>query len=86
MNTETIIGIIASVGTGISLLPQLFKLIKEKKAENISMLMLMVLFIGISCWIIYGIMKEDWIIIISNSFGLLVNIILSVFAIKYKKN
>lgn len=40
MENTTIIGIVASIFTGISLLPQLLKLAKEKKASDISMLML----------------------------------------------
>jgi MtN3 and saliva related transmembrane protein len=85
MKFITIIGILASVCTAVSLVPQLIKLLKEKKAENISLLMLGVLFAGVGLWIYYGILKEDLIIIISNSFSLLVNMVLAGFAIKYKK-
>ena len=81
----TVIGIVASAGTAISMVPQLTKLIKEKKAENISLYMLFILFLGVGCWIAYGILKKDWIIIISNSFSLIINAILTVLAIKYKK-
>jgi MtN3 and saliva related transmembrane protein len=69
MNFITIIGILASVCTAISLVPQLVKLLKEKKAENISLLMLAVLFAGVGLWIYYGILKKDFIIIVSNSFS-----------------
>lgn len=85
VSVVTVIGIVASAGTAISMLPQLTKLIKEKKAENISLYMLFVLFLGVSCWIVYGILKKDWIIIISNSFSLIINVILTVLAINYKK-
>lgn len=85
MNTETIIGVAASVCTAASLIPQLVKVLKEKKAENVSMGMLVVLFIGLGLWIWYGTMKNDWIIIVSNSFSLVINLLLSFFALKYKK-
>ena len=85
VSVVTVIGIVASAGTAMSMLPQLTKLIKEKKAENISLYMLFVLFLGVSCWIVYGILKKDWIIIISNSFSLIINVILTVLAINYKK-
>ena len=84
MNFITIIGILASICTAISLVPQLIKLLKEKKAENISLLMLAVLFAGVGLWIYYGILKKDFIIIVSNSFSLVVNAMLAGFAIKYK--
>ena len=69
----------------MSMVPQLTKLIKEKEAENISMNMLLVLFLGVGCWIVYGVLKKDWIIIISNTFSLVINVLLTVLAIKYKK-
>ena len=85
MKLITIIGVLASACTAISLVPQLIKLLKEKKAENISLGMLGVLFGGVGLWIYYGFLKDDLIIIISNSFSLVVNAALAGFAIKYKK-
>lgn len=85
MTFTTVVGLLASIGTSVSLLPQLFKIIKEKKAEAISLGMLLVLFAGLSLWIWYGILQKDLIIIIANAFSLLVNITLSILTIKYKK-
>ncbi|MBI2723142.1 MAG: SemiSWEET transporter [Bacteroidetes bacterium] len=84
MGVETRIGIIASVFTGIALLPQLIKIIKEKKSTGVSFLMLSSMFVGISLWIWYGFMKDDYIIIISNAFSLIVNILIVLLSIKYK--
>jgi MtN3 and saliva related transmembrane protein len=85
MNLTTLVGIFASIFTSTSLLPQLIKIIREKKAENISLWMLAVLFTGLSGWIVYGILKNDWIIIAANSFSLALNILITVFSIKYKQ-
>jgi MtN3 and saliva related transmembrane protein len=85
MSLITIIGVLASTFTAVSLLPQLFKVIKEKEAENVSLGMLAILFAGLGLWVYYGILKDDWIIIISNCFSFLVNLTLVIFAIKYKK-
>lgn len=84
MDFTTIIGIGASAFTATSLLPQLVKLLKEKKSEDISIGMLAVLFIGLSLWIYYGCLKKDWIIIVSNSFSLAINLITVVLSLKYK--
>ena len=81
----TIIGIIASIGTAMSMVPQLLKLKKENKAEDISLNMLLVLFIGLRCWIVYGTLQKDWIITISNSFSYSINILPAVLALNYKK-
>lgn len=86
MDFITLIGVLASIGTGTSLVPQLVKIIKEKKAGDISLLMLAVLFAGLGLWIYYGCLKKDWVIIVSNSFSLLVNSCIVVLTIRYKKN
>jgi MtN3 and saliva related transmembrane protein len=57
------IGIGAGICTAISLLPQLIKIIKDKKAEDISFLMLFVLLTGVGGWIWYGLLKKDYPII-----------------------
>ena len=85
MNIETVIGVAASSCTAASLVPQLTKVLKEKKAESVSLLMLLVLFVGLGLWVYYGILKNDWIIIISNSFSFIINLVLAIFSIKYKK-
>ncbi|MBC7933947.1 MAG: SemiSWEET transporter [Rhizobacter sp.] len=73
MQTETWIGLGASICTGISMLPQLIKTYKEKKAGDISYAMLAILMVGLGLWVWYGIVKNDWIIIVSNAISLLIN-------------
>jgi MtN3 and saliva related transmembrane protein len=80
-----IVGIIAGTLTGIALLPQLIKIIREKKANDISIIMLLVLFGGISLWIWYGILKDDWIIIVTNAFSLVINLLIMIFNYVYRK-
>lgn len=80
------IGIGAGVLTAISMLPQLFKIIKEKKADDISFGMLIVLMAGIAGWIWYGIVKTDYPIIATNSFSFLVNSVLLGLSVRYKNS
>lgn len=80
-----LMGILASILTAISMLPQLIKMVKEKNAENVSILMLFVLLTGLGLWMYYGILIKDWIIIISNGFSVLLNVILLIYTMKYKK-
>jgi MtN3 and saliva related transmembrane protein len=85
MHYETLIGLAASVLTGTSLIPQLVKLLKEKKTGGVSFIMLGVLFTGLALWVYYGILKHDWIIIVSNGFSMLINLWISVLTIHYRK-
>ena len=80
------IGIAAGVCTSISMLPQLVKIIKTKKADDISYVMVIVLLVGIAAWIWYGILRTDYPIIVTNSLSLLVNLLVLAFSLRYKKN
>lgn len=84
MDKVTLVGIGASILTACSLLPQLVKLMKEKKAEDLSLFMLGTLLGGLTLWIYYGVLTKDVIIVISNSFALLVNILTVGLTIYYK--
>lgn len=84
MSYESYVGIAAGICTSVSLLPQLIKIIREKKADNISWFMLFILIGGLSLWVWYGILKKDLPIIITNSFSLLVNSLIIYFTGKYK--
>ena len=78
--TVWIIGILASTGTGICMLPQLIKVVQTHKTENLSKLMLVVLVVSLSLWIVYGVMKKDVIIIVSNAVSLSINIALLILS------
>jgi MtN3 and saliva related transmembrane protein len=84
LKTE-IIGLIAGVFTASSLMPQLIKIIKEKKAEDLSLAMLITLMTGVCLWIYYGILRDDLPILLTNSFSLLLNITVVILSVKYKK-
>lgn len=85
MDLTQIVGLFAGICTASSLLPQLIKTIKEKKADEISKGMLVVLMTGVATWIVYGFMRDDLPIIITNSFSLLLNIVMLVLRIKYSR-
>ena len=83
---ENILGIIAGVLTSGAMVPQLIKVLKEKNADDISWIMLLVLISGLSLWVWYGFLKNELPIILSNSFSVLLNITLLVCCIIYKKS
>ena len=85
MGITQIVGLFAGICTASSLLPQLIKTVKEKKADDISKLMLLVLMTGVATWIVYGFMRVDLPIIITNSFSFLLNIVMMVLRFKYSR-
>lgn len=84
-NHTEIVGLAAGICTSLSLLPQLFKLVKHKKAEDISLFYLIILFIGLGLWIWYGFLREDIPIMVTNGFSLVINGIVIVLGIRYKR-
>ncbi len=68
------------------MIPQLIKVLKEKDVENLSWGMIAVLLTGVFLWVVYGIMKNEWPIILSNGFSVLVNSFLLIYFFKFKKN
>ena len=85
MELIQIIGITAGILTATSLIPQLAKIIKDKKADDVSPMMLIILMAGLALWTTYGFMKEDWPIIITNAFSFLLNTVVLFFRYKYSK-
>jgi MtN3 and saliva related transmembrane protein len=83
---ENAIGIAAGVCTAISLLPQIIKVIREKKTEDISIFYLLVLLVGLGLWTYYGFLKDDLPIIATNIFSMVLNITMISLGLYYKKN
>jgi MtN3 and saliva related transmembrane protein len=84
-NATEIVGLTAGICTSISLLPQLIKLLKHKKAEDISLFYLLILFIGLALWIWYGILRDDIPIMVTNGFSLIISGIILVLGVRYKR-
>lgn len=77
------IGIGAGILTSVSMLPQLIKTFKDKKVEELSLGMILILMSGIGAWIWYGILRNDAPIIFTNSFSFILNAILLFLRFKY---
>lgn len=86
LDLTQIVGIVAGICTSISLLPQLIKIIRHKKADDISLFYLIILMCGLSLWIWYGVLRDDVPIIATNSFSLMLNIAIIILGVKYKKH
>lgn len=83
---ENVLGIIAGVLTSAAMIPQLIKVLREKNVDDLSWVMLLVLITGVSLWIWYGVLKNEWPIILSNTFSVLMNLSLLICYVVYKKS
>jgi len=79
-----LIGVIAAIFTSTGYIPQLYKTIKTKNVEGVSLFMFLVLFIGIIFWLIYGFLIDSFAIKLANIFSGLIVFTLIVLRIIYK--
>jgi MtN3 and saliva related transmembrane protein len=64
-----ILGMLAAALTSLSYLPQLQKAIPRNSTSDLSLKMLVALSAGLCLWVVYGVAKDDWVIILANSIG-----------------
>ena len=63
----TILGLVAGTLTTLSFLPQLLKAWKSRSTHDISIGMFSLLAVGITLWIVYGVVTNDIPVIVANS-------------------
>ena len=85
MNIE-IFGYIAAVLTTAAFLPQLIKTLKTKKADDVSLITLIMFIIGVLCWIFYGYYISSIPILIANLITLILNLLILISKIYFSKN
>lgn len=73
---------IAGTLTSIGFVPQIIKIIKTRKSDDVSLLQPLILSIGFVFWLAYGIILQEIPMILANIFGLSCNLILLGFKIK----
>ena len=85
MNKIEWIGILAAALTTSGFVPQVYKTIKTKSVEGVSLTMYFVLFTGIVCWFFYGLLIHSVSIIAANLASGFLVFVLIVLRIIYKK-
>lgn len=71
-----IIGIAAGICTAVAALPQIFRTFRTKDVRQVSPFMFIILLAGNLLWCYYGILLEDWPIILTNGFSTVMDIIM----------
>ena len=66
-----IVGLLAEFVLIVAQLPQIYKSFKTKSTGDLSLLTISAVIIGLILWIIYGLVKPDYVIVIANVASLL---------------
>ena len=88
MDFVTIMGLVAATLTTIAFIPQAIKIIKTKKTDDLSFLTYLMMSIGLTLWLIYGIVINNLPLIVANSITVPLNYFILYYIIlnERKKN
>jgi MtN3 and saliva related transmembrane protein len=79
------LGLFGAFLSSITFLPQVYKAWKTKSVGDLSIWMILILLANVSTWLVYGLVKNDFAIIIANSIILGLSLIMLAFKFSFKK-
>jgi MtN3 and saliva related transmembrane protein len=79
----TVIGALAAIGTTAAWLPQVIQTWKTRKADDFSWSYLALFSTGVAGWIVYGVLRKDFVVIAANVVTLL--LVLTVLWVKIRE-
>ncbi len=82
LNIE-LFGYFAAILTTIAFLPQLIKTLKTKKADDVSLITLIMFISGVGFWIIYGYKISSFPILLANIITFILNFFILISKIYY---
>jgi MtN3 and saliva related transmembrane protein len=80
----TYIGIAAATCTTVAFLPQVIKVLRTRRTEDISLLMYLIFLFGVILWFTYGICLNNTPIIYANAVTIILAAVIVVMKLKYK--
>ena len=78
-------GYFAAILTTLAFLPQLIKTLKTKKAEDVSLITLIMFLTGVLSWIVYGYKIASIPILLANLITFVLNLLILIFKITFSK-
>ena len=78
-------GYFAAILTTAAFLPQLIKTLKTKKADDVSLVTLIMFISGVGSWIIYGYKISSFPILLANIITFILNLLILISKIYYAK-
>jgi MtN3 and saliva related transmembrane protein len=84
MTLTNILGYSAGVVTTLTFLPQVVKTWKVKSAQDVSLWMFIIAATNEVMWVGYGLLKDDWVIILTNVIVLLMSFTMIYLKFRYK--
>lgn len=83
MNILRIIGLVAATLTTLAFVPQVWRTLKTRDTRGISFGMYAAYTVGITLWLIYGLLLHDLPITLANAVTLLLAAVMLAFKLRY---
>ena len=83
MSSADIMGYAAGALTAFTFLPQVIKTWREKAAKEVSLYMFIIAFVNEILWLTYGVMINNWVIMVTNIIMLVMSGIMILLKFKY---
>lgn len=83
MSTEILVSAAAATLTTAAFVPQALHIIRHKETRAISLFMYVSFATGVALWLLFGVIIDNWPIIISNGITLLLALAIIAMKLKY---
>ena len=84
MQLSEIIGYAAAILTTSSFVPQAVHTFKTKDVRGISLTMYSIFVVGITLWLVYGLLLDAWPIVLANTITLTLAVAILVMKLKFR--
>ena len=78
------VGLVGATLSSITFVPQVYKAWETKSVGDLSIWMILILLANVSTWLFYGIVKEDFAIILANAIILFLSLVLLFFKFRFR--
>lgn len=85
MDQFIVIGLVAGLITTLGYVPQVIKGYRSGSMEDVSLYMPFVLMVGMSLWLVYGIVLGDIPIMLWNAVSVILNAVIILMKLRYDK-
>ena len=86
MDWTEVVGHIGSALSSITFMPQVYQALKTKSVGDLSLAMMLIVFLSTIIWLVYGIGRDLMPVIICNGVICLLSLVLIYFKFSFKKS
>ncbi len=80
------LGLVAGLPTTVGFVPQMIKGLRTRKMDDVSILMPIVLSVGMTLWLVYGLILQDLAIVLWNAIATSLNLGIIALKLRYRSS